>query len=221
MKNDLNVEEALPKLLEAALDDQPLARLQAVVRATPGLRTGSVMRARDGWKHAAQDLSLAELAALIRLLTVAETTIPGWTAGSVSPVIRLFHVYVLFEGAAEDTLADWVLGNTSNGYLPYGTSNHGAKTVAELRAARAFANQMRVAGWSAEADRQEEARVRRSARATRNIFGAIRRGDAPAVQALLDQGADRSARDADGITPLEHAVRLGNETIAALLREQT
>ena len=32
-------------------------------------------------------------------------------------------------------------------------------------------------GGRAESDQQEEARVRRGARATRNIFGAIRRGD--------------------------------------------
>ena len=180
-------------------------------------RSSERLRAwRKDWTHAAQDLSLAELAALIRLLTLAETAILGWGCGSVSPVIWLFPVYVRSEGAAEDTLADWVLRHTSNGYLPYGTNNCGAKSVAELRAARVVSNQMRVAGGRAESDRQEEARVRRSARATRNIFAAIRRGDALAVQALLDQGANLSARNQDGITPLEYAVRLGLETIIEL-----
>lgn len=42
MENDLSVEAALPKLLDAALDDQSVARLQAVVRTTPWLAAGSV-----------------------------------------------------------------------------------------------------------------------------------------------------------------------------------
>ena len=179
------------------------------------------MRAREGWKHAAQDLSLVELAALIRLLTLAETAIPGWTAGSVSPVIRLFHVYARSEGAAEDTLADWVLRHSSNDYLPDGRWNHGARSLAELRDLRAVATENKTARWRAESERQREARVSRSVKATRNLFPAIRRGDALAVQALLDQGADRSGRDVDGITPLEYAVQLGRETIVELLREQS
>lgn len=152
MKNDLSVRAALPKLLEAALDERPIARLQAVVRTTPWLATGSVMRAwREHWTDAAQNLSLAELAALIRLLTLAETAIPGWSAGSVSPVIWLFHVYARSEGAATDTLADWVLAHALNDYLPYGTSNHGAMSLAELRTLQAVATESKTARRSGRA----------------------------------------------------------------------
>jgi len=221
MEKDISVEEALPALLEAALDGQPVARLRAIIRTTPRLASGSFMRAREGWKHSAQDFSLAELAALIRLLTLAETAIPAWRCGSVSPVIKLFHVYIGSEGAAEDALTDWVLRHTSNGYLPYGTSNHGARSLTELRVLRAVATENKIARWRAESDIHEEPLVRRSVKATRNIFPAIRRGDTLAVQALLGHGADLSGRDADGSTPLEYAVRLGHETIVELLRKHT
>lgn len=78
MENGLSVEAALPKLLEAALDDQPVERLQAVPRTTPRLVTGAIMRASlENWTDAVQNLSLVELAALIRLLTLAESAILG------------------------------------------------------------------------------------------------------------------------------------------------
>jgi ankyrin repeat protein len=38
------------------------------------------------------------------------------------------------------------------------------------------------------------------------------------VTALLDGGADRSIADRDGVTPLQHAERRGQDAVAALLR---
>lgn len=179
------------------------------------------MRAwREDWTEAVGEFPPAELAALIRLLTVAEAEIPGWSAGSVSPVIWLFRVYAQRAGAEEESLADWVLRHTSNDYLPYGSSNYGARSLEELRTRRDTAATRSSERAAIESERQDQGRTRRSVDATRNIFGAIRRGDAAAVQALLGHGADLRARDADGRTPYDLAVALGHEVIALLLRDE-
>ncbi len=46
------------------------------------------------------------------------------------------------------------------------------------------------------------------------MFGAVRRGDLDAVRALVEQGADLTATDDEGRTPLELAVEGAHETIA-------
>jgi len=53
--------------------------------------------------------------------------------GSVTPVPQIFSIYCVKRGIlTDDEFADWVLANSVNEYCPYGTNNHGAKSLAEL-----------------------------------------------------------------------------------------
>jgi hypothetical protein len=52
---------------------------------------------------------------------------------SVPPMQQIFSIYCGKKGIlTADDLADWILANSVNEYCPYGTNNHGAKTLVEL-----------------------------------------------------------------------------------------
>ena len=57
------------------------------------------------------------------------------------------------------------------------------------------------------AQERRERKLRRAARRNAKLHKAARRGDADAVQQLLEDGADPRAADADGMTALHHACR--------------
>lgn len=105
-------------MLDTALHADPLSRLRQIVGSTPALGSGSVMRAwRENWTRVALALDGPELDALIRLLTVAEHQLRGWSGGSVSAVIWLFPVYARSNPDSADELGEWVLGHTANDWL--------------------------------------------------------------------------------------------------------
>ncbi len=104
---NVTVEDALPDLLQAARDSDPLKMLRRLFEGSPSLATGSITRAwREDWTEAARGLSGDDLAAVIRLLTLAEESVTGWGGGSVSPVIWLFRAYSARPGVPADDLAD-------------------------------------------------------------------------------------------------------------------
>ena len=52
------------------------------------------------------------------------------------------------------------------------------------------------------------------------LIRAVRRGNVPAVKALLAHGADAAWRDGRGMNALDHATRLGNADLARILENQ-
>jgi ankyrin repeat protein len=115
----------------------------------------------------------------------------------------------LADCAAKTELIDWVLENTDNSYLPFGSPNHGAKSLAEFQRITRDIEARVQAQRDAESARQLADQNRKAARATELIFNAIRRKDSKAVVALLDRGADRNAVDANGQTAEEYAQKMG------------
>ena len=88
----------------------------------PGLRSGQVMRLHFAdWYAVADALETGRLVALIKALTVAERIVPGFKAGSVSAVIWLFRKLAERAYPESGALASWIVANTDNGYLPYGS----------------------------------------------------------------------------------------------------
>lgn len=117
--------------------------------------------------------------------------------------------------AEQEDLANWILSRTRNEYLPFGSSNLGAKSVGELAAYRERLGARKARIAEAESNRATESQRRRVRRATENIFGAIRRHDLAAVESLLQQGADLLTTDAEGRTPEALAKELGYADIAS------
>lgn len=178
---------------------------------------GSIMRLSPApWTASASTLSRVELEALVRALTIAEVILDGWTAGSVSPVIWTFRVFQSKFADQADVLADWVLSRTANEYLPYGTYNFGARSLSQLSLFREASIERREAVRNKELQRQRDAQSRRAEKATRDLYGAIRRRDLEATTALLLKGANPRSPNEAGLTAFDLCCEIGASEIAAL-----
>jgi hypothetical protein len=179
---------------------------------------GSIMRESPApWTASASTLSRVELEALVRALTIAGVILDGWTAGSVSPVIWTFRVFQSKFAEQADVLADWVLSRTVNQYLPYGTHNFGARSLSQLSLLRKASNERREAVRNTELQLQRDAQSRRAEKATRDLYGAIRRRDLEATTALLLKGANPRSPNEAGLTPFDLSREIGASEITALI----
>jgi hypothetical protein len=161
---------------------------------------------RDQWNQVADTLSENDLVSLIKALTLLEQY-PGFRAGGVAPVIWLFRC--LPDGNARVALVNWILGHTENEYVPFGTSNHGAKSLDEYhRRCEQIAAARQIQRTVAE-DQQRKVKEHEATLASQKLFGAVRRRDAKAVQALLNRGADWNATDDSGQSARELALSQG------------
>ena len=178
---------------------------------------GSIMRLSPApWTASASTLSRVELEALVRALTIAEVILDGWAAGSASPVIWTFRVFQSKFADQADVLAGWVLSRTANEYLPYGTSNFGARSLSQLSLFRKASSERREAARNKELQRQRDAQSRRAEKATRDLYGAIRRRDLEATTALLLKGANPRSPNEAGLTPFDLSREIGANEITAL-----
>jgi hypothetical protein len=111
----------LARLLEAACRlDTPRFGLDAGAagQLAPLARHGSDGAGVD-WDRAAQPLGDEDVIALVRLFTLAESTLSGWEAGDRSPVIPLARE-LKRRGSYPAELTAWIKANSQNRFLPYG-----------------------------------------------------------------------------------------------------
>jgi hypothetical protein len=187
--------------------EERFAELETIETDFPSAKCGDLMRLRpEAWARVVMSLTDAEVVFLIKALTKLELH-PSFRAGSVSPVIFLFRA--LPEALKRVDLINWILANTENSYLPFGSSNHGAKSIDEYYRLAEYLGARIAARHKAEQDRQSAAESKRVAVASQRLFGAIRRKDEKAIKALLAQGADPGVRDASGQTALQAAMDAG------------
>jgi hypothetical protein len=175
----------------------------------------------EAWLATIQSLTEEDLIALIKSLTVGEHIIPYWSAGSVSPVIRLFWRLHELNSQKADVMVGWILDNTTNTYLPFGSCCVEGRTVAEFtlnQLSRHAGSQKRI---NAEEERQRFAKAekleREAQKATQNLFNAVRRNDEKAVEALIQKGANLEEASKDGVSVMSLAEEKGNKRIIELL----
>ncbi len=194
--------------------DEAFDRLPALIGSSPDHRSGQFMRQLPTfWNDIGANLSAQEIIALIKALTVAERKVPEMKAGSVSPVIWLYrHLRQRFPGEYA-VLEEWILEEADNDYLPWGTSNHGARSLDEFRRLNEKVAQRKEERQRAEEQRHIDARKRKAQKATHDLVGAIRRKDSEAIVALRRRGADVSATDARGKLFLELALNTGDAKV--------
>ena len=102
--------ESVPEPLnETVLDAADLAKEHWVMRLDA-----------SAWQLAEQ-LKDDDLTSLVRLFTLLERDLPGWDAGSKSPVIPLVKL-LKARGSFDPALRKWIKANTSNRYLPHGSA---------------------------------------------------------------------------------------------------
>ena len=75
---------------------------------------------KDDWLKAAAEVEQHTLVHLVRFFTVAEAQLPGWEAGSKSPVIWLCRELKNRGAFPNAELISWIKANTDNKFLPYG-----------------------------------------------------------------------------------------------------
>lgn len=183
------------------------AELETIGARFPSAKSGDFMRLRpEAWVHVITSYTDDDVVCLIKSLTKLEHY-PNFKAGSVSPVIWIFRN---LQSASERVdLVNWILANTENTYLPFGSSNHGAKSLDEYQRLSEQVAARSVARHKAEQNRQSDAKARKAAEASQRLFGAIRRKDEKAIRALLARGADSSVVDASGQSALKAAEAAG------------
>lgn len=208
--------------LIAVGESQDFSELHQLFTEFPPERVGHFMRQTpEFWYSIAESLSDVELEALIRAITVAERDFPPFGGGSVSGVIWTFRCLEQRKHSGMDVLADWILARTANDYAPFGRSNGGARSLAELDAYRHRVAERRTSRQGAEEERHATAVERKAEKATHDIFSAIRRKDTKAVQALLLRGARLDISNDSGVTALAYAQALGHVPILELLHDKT
>lgn len=75
---------------------------------------------KDAWAQAAENFSNEQLVHLVRFFTLAEEQLPGWEAGSLSPVIWLCRALKGRGVFPDQELITWIKENSRNKFLPYG-----------------------------------------------------------------------------------------------------
>jgi hypothetical protein len=210
-------EMLLNKLIEAGKTND-FSQISSLLTTQEQNTYRYIMRLRpEPWLNSAENLNEEELVSLIKCLTIIECNYDGWMAGSVSPVIWLFRKLSSFEPVFLHDVADWVLANTKNGYLPFGTMNLGAKSIVEFTQLKKLSSERRKTRHETEVKRQDLARARKAQKATLALFGAVKRSDIKAVKALIAKGADITAKDSENISVTEYAQMKGNKIILELL----
>jgi hypothetical protein len=183
--------------------------LETLDAVYPEARQGRFVRSGvEVWKTASAQLTEAQLIGLIKSLTILERY-PNCKAGSVSPVIQLFRQLPAKTDHTE--LTNWILCHTDNDYLPFGSSNHGAKSLDEYKERSKQCAAVSQERRQRELDRQQLVKERKTKEASQRLFGAIKRQDVKAIAALLAKGADLNATNDAGLTVLEYAKSLGLE----------
>lgn len=115
------------------------------------------------WDSVTGTLNKDEIVSLLKGLVAAEEKLK-WTGGSVSAIIWVFRELERRDTDLATKLAEWILQHTSNPYVPFGTTNFGARSLDELRSRRAAWESRKAATVEAELKRQEGAKVKRRQR---------------------------------------------------------
>jgi hypothetical protein len=202
---------------------EDFAKLPLLFSVAEQSRHPRLADSHESWLAIIPSLGVEDLVALIKSLTIGEHMFPYWSAGSVSPVIRLFWRLYDLDPNRADFIAGWVAANTKNPYLPFGSMfNGGAITVAEYRRYKAESYRRAQENVEAEEERQhiakESKRAHEAEKATQNLFNAVRRSDEKAVEALLNKGANIKGTGNEGTTVLDLAEAQGNQRIIELLK---
>jgi hypothetical protein len=109
----------LRRLIDYDREDQ-LAHLEDLLSDEDKQRLAGLMKIeQDAWRAAAESLPDTDLLHLIRFFAVAEN-LPGWEAGTKSPVIPLAKILRQRGARLDKLLLQWLREVNDNRYLPYG-----------------------------------------------------------------------------------------------------
>jgi hypothetical protein len=115
------------------------------------------------WHNIVKIFPINELIALVRGLTIVERE-HRWTGGSVGAVIWTFRELEKRDQIIANEVADWVLANSNNPYLPYGSQNFSARSLLEYKAVKARHDEMIRTGLKEQTDSEANSAAERNIR---------------------------------------------------------
>ena len=129
------------------------------------------------WDVVTETISLDDLVALIKALTIIERLF-RWAGGSVSSVIWTLRALARRDHALSQQVAHWILERTANDYVAK-EARHGTMTIAQQLAVETRRQAAAEAHRQSEQEQHEQAKERRRAR----IAQEVERQKAKAVEA--------------------------------------
>lgn len=117
----ITVSEQLLQSFIALTEQQQLDDLSQQLSAQEQADYALLMRQNLAfWQPHVQELSDAEIIALMKFFTKAEQ-LPGWDAGDQSPVIALGKILKQRGTGINKELSLWIKANSNNRFLPHGS----------------------------------------------------------------------------------------------------
>lgn len=176
--------------------------------------------ADEPWDNLGSSLSEVPLRRLVRGLVLYGEL--SRDRGSVSPVINLCRAFARRFPQSEPELIEWVVANRVNDYEPFGSlvlNWHSSFSDRErgLRLREVESEKKRAVDRLRGEEARSLKRLRESEKATQDLLGAVRRGDLPAVRALLAKGASLQHYRNSGQSLLALAEANGRQALAEFL----
>jgi hypothetical protein len=143
------------------------------------------------WDALTGPLQIEDVVRLAKALTIIEKMF-RWPGGSVAAVIWVFREVARRDNATAQDLADWILARTDNPFVPFGSRNHGARSLCDLHLAKEGLAAKRSLVAQREASRASAGQARKAERKRMAVLrmeaqsrsSAIRRAWEPVFLAL-------------------------------------
>jgi hypothetical protein len=129
-QDDSNHQHAVNLLIElGGLSMASASDREAVLAALSGFGVMNRLGTAE-WMSLCQDLSDTDLEQLFKGAVIAEVKF-SWSGGSVAAAIWIFRAMGRRGLKSTHALSDWAMQTTNNPYVPFGTSNFGARSFIE------------------------------------------------------------------------------------------
>lgn len=194
-------------LLEALVEVGRSSQFQNAANLSGAGNHASVCRLAESSQevsHYFRKLSENDRESLIKAIAIYENSVGG--LGSVTLLDKLLKLV----SDPDRTIFEWILANTHS----YSYYAHGAKSLEEYDRICSLISQRRSENQKKEIIRELEAKLRKAARASENLFNAVRRGDIKAVRALVEKGANPEIKTSNGFSLVDYAKAIGRQDIA-------
>jgi hypothetical protein len=114
--------------------------------------------------------------------------LPQWSAGSVAGAIWVFRVFQRRFPQEADSLAEWMLANSENPWVPFGSNRGGSRSLAGVESARTAKNSRRRSSEENAGLQRHLRQVRKSVRDRIAVeHRTVQAGISSARKQLLDK----------------------------------
>jgi hypothetical protein len=124
------------------------------------------------WNKITDKLPINDIIGLAKGLTIMESNFDDWFNGSVSPIIWIFRTVQGKNERMGNDLVDWILPRTRNPYVPFGSQNYGARSLAEYHQKNLLHKEMIRRGIADIKDNEEKTKRDREIRRSQRLISA-------------------------------------------------